>query len=66
MVHILPAWSLITLLSFPLAYRCVRRAFASQPNNPDQLATLDIQTAKLHLVYGVLLIISLLLGASQQ
>jgi 1,4-dihydroxy-2-naphthoate octaprenyltransferase len=63
-VHILPAWSLITILSFPLAYQCVRRAFTSEPNNPEQLADIDIQTAKLHLTFGILLIISMLPGAS--
>jgi 1,4-dihydroxy-2-naphthoate octaprenyltransferase len=62
--RILPAWSLITVLSIPLAYRCIRRAFSSKPNKPEQLATLDIQTAQLHLAFGILLIISLLPGAS--
>jgi PelA/Pel-15E family pectate lyase/1,4-dihydroxy-2-naphthoate octaprenyltransferase len=59
-VHILPAWSLITVLTFPLAYQCVRKAMSCEPNNPDQLATLDIQTAKLHMSFGILLIAGLL------
>jgi 1,4-dihydroxy-2-naphthoate octaprenyltransferase len=63
-IDILPTLSLITMLSFPLAYRCVRQAFAARPNKPDQLAALDIQTAKLHLAFGLLLIISLLPKAS--
>jgi 1,4-dihydroxy-2-naphthoate octaprenyltransferase len=61
--HVLPAWSLITVLSVPLAYQCVRRAFGSVPNRPEQLADIDMRTARLHLVFGVLLIISLLVGA---
>jgi 1,4-dihydroxy-2-naphthoate octaprenyltransferase len=56
---VLPTWSLITVLSVPLAYLCVRRAFGSTPNRPEQLADIDIQTAKLHLVFGILLIVSL-------
>ncbi|MBM4102581.1 MAG: 1,4-dihydroxy-2-naphthoate octaprenyltransferase [Planctomycetes bacterium] len=62
--RILPAWSLITVLSVPLAYQCVRRALGSAPNKPQQLADIDIRTAKLHLAFGILLIISLLPGAS--
>jgi 1,4-dihydroxy-2-naphthoate octaprenyltransferase len=61
---VLPAWSLITALSIPLAYQCVRRAFGSAPNRPEQLADIDVRTAKLHLAFGILLIISLLPGAS--
>jgi 1,4-dihydroxy-2-naphthoate octaprenyltransferase len=62
-IYVLPAWSLITILSIPLAYQCVRRAFGSTPNKPEQLAGIDMRTAQLHLAFGVLLIISLLIGA---
>jgi len=62
-LRILPIWSLMTLLSIPLAYKCVQQALGSKPDKPEQIATLDIQTAHLHLAFGVLLIISLLLGA---
>jgi 1,4-dihydroxy-2-naphthoate octaprenyltransferase len=63
-LRILPIWSLMTLLSIPLAYKCVQQALRNEPDKPEQIATLDIQTAHLHLAFGVLLIISLLPGAS--
>jgi 1,4-dihydroxy-2-naphthoate octaprenyltransferase len=58
--RIMPAWSLMTFLSVPLAYNVIQRAFASQPDKPEQLADIDMRTAQLHLVFGLLLILSLL------
>ena len=59
---ILPLWSLLTLLTIPPAVKNVKAAMKSNIQNPEQIAMLDVQTAKLHLVFGILLIISVLLG----
>jgi 1,4-dihydroxy-2-naphthoate octaprenyltransferase len=60
LLHILPPWSLLTLLSAPLAYNCIRQALTSRPDQPEKLALIDIKTAQLHLVFGVLLIAGIL------
>jgi 1,4-dihydroxy-2-naphthoate octaprenyltransferase len=55
----LPAWTLLALLSAPLAGRNVRIAF-----RPVRVAFtfLDLLTAQLHLVFGLLLVLGLLLA----
>ncbi|MBN2512638.1 MAG: 1,4-dihydroxy-2-naphthoate octaprenyltransferase [Sedimentisphaerales bacterium] len=59
----LPFFSLIVLCTLPLAYTPILSALKSQPDNPAPIASIDVQTAKLHLAFGVLLIISLVIGA---
>ena len=59
-MEILPLWSLLTLLTIPIAIKNIKAAFIQ---NPEQIATLDVHTAQLHLLFGVLLIISILLKA---
>ncbi|MEN6307411.1 MAG: 1,4-dihydroxy-2-naphthoate octaprenyltransferase [Anaerohalosphaeraceae bacterium] len=59
----LPLFSLIVLCTLPLAYTPIRSALKSHPDNPAPIASLDVQTAKLHLAFGVLLIASLIFGA---
>lgn len=54
--------TLIVLLSIPLAVKNFKSAHLSDSNNPETIATLDIQTAQLHLAFGVLLITALLIG----
>lgn len=61
--RILPAWSLVTLGALWPAVRNVRAALENRPELPERIATLDVQTAKLHLLFGALLIGSLLLEA---
>lgn len=63
MFHVLSWWSLLVLLVLPLAVRNIRAAAQSRIDRPEQIATLDIQTAQLHLLFGVLLIVSVLPGA---
>ena len=60
---ILPLWSLLTLLSVPLAYNCVRQALNSQVDKPEKIAVLDVKTAQLQLVFGVLLAAGILVPA---
>jgi 1,4-dihydroxy-2-naphthoate octaprenyltransferase len=60
---VLPLWSLLTLVTIPSAVKVIKAAMQSNLQNPEQIATLDVQTAQLHLSFGVLLMISVLLGA---
>jgi 1,4-dihydroxy-2-naphthoate octaprenyltransferase len=60
---ILPLWSLLTLLTIPAAIKTIQAALKSNVQTPSQIAMLDVQTAQLHLPFGILLMISVLLGA---
>ena len=57
----LPLWSIIVFLSTPIAIRNTKSASNAQPDNPQSIAALDVQTAQLHLTFGILLIISLII-----
>lgn len=59
---ILPLWSLLTLLTVPLAIKNIKTALASKQDNPKAIAMLDVQTAQLHLPFGILLIVSVIVG----
>ena len=58
---VLPLWSLLTLLTIPPAIKNIKAALKSNVQNPDRIASLDVQTAQLHLLFGILLMISILL-----
>jgi len=60
---VLPLWSVLTLLTVPAAVKNIKAAMQSNLQSPEQIASLDVQTAQLHLPFGVLLMISVLLGA---
>lgn len=60
---VLPLWSLLTLLTLPVAIKNIKTALCSHPGHPEPIAMLDVQTAQLHLPFGGLLIVSILLGA---
>ncbi|HOK95383.1 MAG TPA: 1,4-dihydroxy-2-naphthoate octaprenyltransferase [Anaerohalosphaeraceae bacterium] len=62
-LKILPLWSLLTFPTLLLAVRTVRAAWRSRLSRPEQIAALDVQTAQLHLLFGMQLIFSVLLGA---
>jgi len=53
---------LLVFLTAPLAVRNVRRVVRSQPQQPQTIATLDVQTAQLHLAFGLLFSLAILLG----
>lgn len=57
------AWGLLVVVTAPLAVRNVRRVARSQPQQPQTIATLDVQTAQLHLAFGLLFALAILLGA---
>lgn len=58
----LPLWSLLVFLTLPPAMKNIRSAAKSSMDRPEQIAALDVQTAQLHLLFGIVLIVSLLLG----
>jgi 1,4-dihydroxy-2-naphthoate octaprenyltransferase len=58
-LKMLPGLSLVTILTLPLAIKLLRQALRSDPQKPEEIATLDVQTAQLHLAFGVLLAASL-------
>lgn len=60
---ILPLWSLLTLLTLAPAVKNIKTAMTSRPDRPQAIAALDVQTAQLHLPFGILLMISVMLGA---
>lgn len=62
-IRVLPLWSLLVFLTLPLAFHNIKHALHSKPDDPKEIASLDVRTAKLHLAFGVLLIASVLLGA---
>jgi len=59
----LPWLAVSVYATFPLAYRNVKTAGRSRTASAGGLATLDIASARLHLAFGLLYIISLLLGS---
>ncbi|HTY44694.1 MAG TPA: 1,4-dihydroxy-2-naphthoate octaprenyltransferase [Patescibacteria group bacterium] len=59
---VLPAWSALVALSLPLAIRNIKTVGTSLPDNPQQIAAADVETAKLHLAFGTLLALSLLIA----
>jgi 1,4-dihydroxy-2-naphthoate octaprenyltransferase len=59
--RILPLWSFLTFLVFPLAILNIKAALKNPIGQPQQILSLDVKTAKLHLLFGILLMVSLLL-----
>jgi 1,4-dihydroxy-2-naphthoate octaprenyltransferase len=56
-------WGLLVFATVPLAVKNVRRVIHSQPRRPEMIATLDVETAQLHLAFGLLFALAILLGA---
>ena len=61
-LKILPLWSLLTLLTTPAALKIIKAALHTDRDRPQSIAALDVQTAQLHMSFGLLLIISVILG----
>jgi 1,4-dihydroxy-2-naphthoate octaprenyltransferase len=57
----LSVFSLLTLLSLPLAIRLVKRVRNKDKIPAEEFAMIDAATAQFHLVFGILMIVSLLL-----
>ena len=60
---LLSGWSCLVALSFPLAFRNIKMMRSSVPDQPKDIAMMDIVTAQLHLAFGLLFIGSICLGA---
>lgn len=59
---ILSQWSLIVFLSLPPAFKNIKSISANKPGDFETIAMIDVQTAQFHLLFGVLLTVSLLIG----
>lgn len=61
-LKILPVWSLLVLLSLPPAIKNISAVKGVDANNTAGIKMLDVMTAQLHLLFGLLLSISLVLS----
>ncbi len=59
---VLSLWSLLTFLSLPQALSNMAIARRSQEDRPGGIVSLDVKTARLHLLFGLLLFTSVILG----
>jgi len=60
---VLAWWGLLTFASIPLAVKNVRAIACNADGSAERIAGLDVETAKLHLAFGLLLAVSVVLGA---
>ena len=56
-------WGLLVFVTAPLAIKNFRKVIHSRPQQPESIATLDVQTAQLHLAFGLVFATAILLGA---
>jgi len=61
-VGILSYWSLLILITLPIALKNIKTIQSCSDSSIEMIADLDVMTAKLHLTFGVLLMLSILLG----
>ena len=61
-VKIVPVWSLAVLITLPAAARNLRIVRKMATGNAREYAAIDVQTAQLHMAFGVVLILSLAAG----
>jgi len=61
-VKIVPIWSLAVLVTLPAAARNLKIVRSMAAGNAGEYAAIDVQTAQLHMVFGVVLILSLAAG----
>lgn len=62
-LNILPIWTLIVLISLPIAVNNVKIMAMAEPNDPMSIGKVDEMTAQLHLVFGLLLCSGILIEA---
>lgn len=63
LAEMLPVWSAMVLLAAPAAGNNIRRVLRYRPHGADRLADIDVQSAQTHALFGVLLCLSLVVGA---
>ena len=57
-----PLWSFLVFLALPQGMACVKRVFNSSPSYTVDIRTADINSAKHHVLFGVLLVLSLVIA----
>ncbi len=62
-VDIISIWSLLVFLSIPLALKNINLIKKSDPEQPETIAFADVETAKLHLLFGLLFAAAITIGA---
>jgi len=60
--NILPAWTMLAILSLPFLAQVIRSAELGATGQPRAIAMIDLQTARLHLAFGSLLVLGLVLS----
>lgn len=60
-LNLIKPWALLVLLSFPIALKNIREFASAKTDNLNSIAMLDVKTAQLHLLFGLLFIVGILL-----
>ena len=60
---LLQFWSLLIIISLPVALKNIKDISIAEVNNPEAIAIMDTRTAQLHMQFGLLLTIGLVLTA---
>ncbi len=60
---LLDYWTLLIIISLPVALKNIKDISIAEVNNPEAIAMMDIRTAQLHMQFGLLLTIGLVLTA---
>jgi 1,4-dihydroxy-2-naphthoate octaprenyltransferase len=62
LTKIISPWALLVFVTLPLGLKNIRVFHQARGERPDSLVMMDVATAQLHMSFGLLLCISLLLG----
>jgi 1,4-dihydroxy-2-naphthoate octaprenyltransferase len=60
--RVLPAWTMLAILSLPFLAQVIRSAELGATGQARAIAMIDLQTARLHLAFGSLLVVGLVLS----
>jgi 1,4-dihydroxy-2-naphthoate octaprenyltransferase len=60
--RVLPAWTMLAILSLPFLAQVIRSAELGASGQARAIAMIDLQTARLHLAFGSLLVVGLVLS----
>ncbi len=60
--RVLPAWTMLAILSLPFLAQVIRSAELGATGQARAIAMIDLQTARLHLAFGSLLVLGLVLS----
>ncbi len=60
---LLSFWTLLIIISLPVALKNIKEISVAEVNKPDLIAMMDIKTAQLHMQFGILFTIGLVLTA---